>query len=49
MDNLVEDDTIKLMIDTAAGDIDNVPLPPDSESVVGDLLEEQLGNLGNIR
>ena len=46
MDSLLEDDTINLMIDEAAGDIDNVPLPPDSESVVGSVLNEQLANLG---
>ena len=42
MDNLIEDDTIKLMIDEAAGDIDNVPLPSDNDSIVGSVLNEQL-------
>ena len=46
MDSLLEDNTIKLMIDEAAGDIDNVPLPSDGESVVGSVLNEQLANLG---
>ena len=46
MDNLVDESTIKLMIDEAAGDIDNVPLPQDGESVVGSVLDEQLANLG---
>ena len=49
MDNLVDDSTIRLMIDEAAGDIDNVPLPSDGESVVGSVLDEQLANLGEIK
>ena len=49
MDSLLEDETIRLMIDEAAGDIDNVPLPSDSESVVGNVLNDQLANLGEYR
>lgn len=46
MDNLLEDDTIKIMIDGASEDIDNVIIPTDGESVISEIVEQQISNLG---
>ena len=46
MSQLVDSDTIKLMIDETAQDIDNVVLPEDNDSVPNNTLETQMNALG---
>ena len=46
MSQLVDNDTINLMIDEAGGDIDSVVLPEDNESALGEMLDSQIAVLG---
>ena len=46
MSQLVDADTINVMIGETAGDLDSVVLPEDSTSVVGDMLEKHVKALG---
>ena len=49
MSQLVDSDTIKLMIDETAQDIDNVVLPEDNDSVLNSTLETQMSALGKSK
>ena len=48
MDNLMGDDTINIMIDGASGDIDNAIIPTDGESVINEIVEQQISSLGIV-
>ena len=43
---MTDPDAIKLMIDESAGDIDSVVLPEDNQSVVSEMLDDQVKALG---
>ena len=48
MSQLVNADTLNVMIGETAGDLDNVVLPEDNPSVVGDMLEKHVKALGKM-
>ena len=48
MSQLVDADTLNVMIGETAGDLDNVVLPEDNPSVVGDMLEKHVKALGKM-
>ena len=46
MSQLVDNDTLNLMIDESAGDLDNVVLPEDNGSALTEVLDSQIDALG---